>query len=103
MVERDKESEKAESVLDMHILRKRGWPHFHKGVVDAGAVGLEEAGARGQAIKEEQLLLRANGAVVTLARFFYAVLVVLHGRLVRECDPIHPLCTMQHFFKACLM
>jgi hypothetical protein len=54
-------------------------------------MGHEEAGARGHAVEEEELLLRAYGAVVALLGLLHAVLVVFHRRLIRKGDAIHSL------------
>ncbi len=64
-----------------------------EGVVDAGAVGHEEAGAGGELMEHEELHLRAHFAVVALLGLLHAVLVVRHLLLVRERHPIHPLRT----------
>ena len=65
--------------------------HLNKVVVDASAIGQEEAAARGEAIKEEELLLGAQQAVVPLLRFLHAVLVVFHALLVWKGDAINSL------------
>ena len=64
-----------------------------EGVVNAGAVGHEEAGAGGELVEHEELHLRAHFAVVALLGLLHAVLVVRHLFLVRERHPIHPLRT----------
>ena len=73
---------------------EEGTPHVLERVVDARAGGHEEAGPGRHAVEEEQLLLRAQRAVVALARLLHAVPVVLHQRRLREGDAVHPLlCT----------
>ena len=49
---------------------------LHKRVVDAGAVGLEEAGAGRELVEEEELLLSAHQPVVPLLRLLYPRLVL---------------------------
>ena len=66
-------------------------PHLNKSVVDARAVRHEEAGAGGHAVEEEELLLRADVAVVPLLGLLHSVLVVLHRGRVGEGDAVHPL------------
>lgn len=66
-------------------------PHLNEVVVDSCPIGQEEAAARGQAVKEEELLLGAQQAVVPLLGLLHSVLVGLHAVLVREGDAIHTL------------
>lgn len=65
--------------------------HLNKGVVNTSSIGQEEAAARRQAVKEEELLLSAQDAVVPLLGLLHAVLVVLHAVLVWEGDTVHTL------------
>lgn len=55
---------------------------LHQVVVDARAVWQEEAAAGAQRVEEEELLLRAHIAVVTLLGLLDAVLVLLQLLLV---------------------
>lgn len=68
-------------------------PHLNEAVVDSCPIGQEEAAARRQAVKEEELLLGAQQAVVPLLGLLHSVLVSLHAVLVGEGDAIH---TLQH-------
>ena len=84
---------------DLHVCTHRcayvheliGKPHLNEAVVDPGPIGQEEAAARGQAVKEEELLLGAQQAVVPLLRLLHSVLVGLHAVLVREGNAVHTL------------
>lgn len=74
-----------------------GWSgnesHLDKVVVNPCSIGQEEAAARGHAIKEKELLLSTQQAMVPLLRLLHPVLVCLHAVLVREGDAIHTLQT----------
>mmetsp|Transcript_6588 Transcript_6588/g.15853 ORF Transcript_6588/g.15853 Transcript_6588/m.15853 type:complete len:566 (+) Transcript_6588:515-2212(+) len=73
-------------VLPVLLLDQR-----HEAVVDAGAVGLEEARAGGQRVEEEEVVLLPEEAVVALLCLGDAVLVVLQLLVVREGDGVHAL------------
>jgi hypothetical protein len=57
-----------------------------QGVVDAGAVGEPEGGARGDLVEEEELLVRSDLSVVALRRLGQEGLVLFEGLLVGERD-----------------
>ena len=65
--------------------------HLNKGIIDTCSIGQEEATARGHAVKEEELLLGAQHAVVPLLGLLHAVLVVLHALLIWKCNSIDSL------------
>ena len=65
--------------------------HIHELVVDAGAVGHEEAAPRGQWVHHEEVVLRAQQAMVSLLGLLHARLVLLQGLLVGEGDAVHTL------------
>lgn len=54
-------------------------------------MGLEEAGPWGEGVEEEEVLLGAQTAVITLLGLLHSVLVVCHQLLVREGHAVHPL------------
>mmetsp|Transcript_4469 Transcript_4469/g.13226 ORF Transcript_4469/g.13226 Transcript_4469/m.13226 type:complete len:772 (-) Transcript_4469:14-2329(-) len=65
---------------------------FHKVqelVVDPGSVRLEEARSGGDRVEEEQILLRADHAVVTLLGLLNPMDVLLQELLVREGHSVH--------------
>jgi len=65
--------------------------HLNKGIIDTSSIGQEKATARGHAVKEEELLLGAQQAVIPLLGLLHAVLVVLHALLVWKGDTIDSL------------
>ena len=69
--------------------------HLNKGIVNTSSIGQEEAAARRQAVKEEELLLSAQDTVVPLLGLLHAVLVVLHAVLVWEGDTVDTLSNHQ--------
>jgi len=81
--------------------------HLNKGVIDASSIGQEEATARGHAVKEEELLLGAQQAVIPLLGLLHTVLVVFHALLVWKGDSIDslqqqrsPMWKLNHSIKA---
>ena len=65
--------------------------HLNKGIIDTSSIGQEEATAGGHAVKEEELLLGAQQAVIPLLGLLHTVLVVLHAVLVWKRNTIDSL------------
>mmetsp|Transcript_3792 Transcript_3792/g.4275 ORF Transcript_3792/g.4275 Transcript_3792/m.4275 type:complete len:638 (+) Transcript_3792:646-2559(+) len=62
-----------------------------KVVVEACSVGEEEAATRGQVVEEEEFVVQAHNAMVSLLCLLNTLLILSHQLLIREGDTVHAL------------